>query len=326
MNLNAKRWSAGAVLILGGLAWAANASALMSGNAFEGRANILTLKGSPFGRTLAVAMRGPVDVYWHQGEAHHVSGPGNDAHDCANCSTHDAACEEHTPGGTADMREAVNGTKTVDPPRWSLRTFALDQIADWRKAFYTRTNPFGSTKMHEAYIMSETEKRLRLSYEMDPGNFAAYGSYFLFLSEALSAWEKEERRDEVHRRARSAALQLSYQTIQVCRGRQDDPAALLTAAVAAHDHANLLIGTRTAEGLERARRFVAIQDACLREFGALRERLESAGQWERIPSQRLLEMDLQEDLLRKYLQANIDYLNSKASRQTTKSITSPSTS
>ena len=29
--------------------------------------NVLHLKRSPFGRTLALAMRGPVDIYWHRG-------------------------------------------------------------------------------------------------------------------------------------------------------------------------------------------------------------------------------------------------------------------
>ena len=42
--------------------------------------NPLHLKRSPFGRTIALAMRGPVDVYWHRGEPHSHDGHGH-SHD-----------------------------------------------------------------------------------------------------------------------------------------------------------------------------------------------------------------------------------------------------
>ena len=45
------------------------------------RPNVLTLNGSPFGRTLALAMRGPVDVYWHRGNVHDHEHGHDHSHD-----------------------------------------------------------------------------------------------------------------------------------------------------------------------------------------------------------------------------------------------------
>ncbi|MDP6207002.1 MAG: hypothetical protein QGG01_01765, partial [Roseibacillus sp.] len=58
------------LLAVGLTAWGLQTSRLYRGGRFAKEHNVLHLKQSPFGRTLSLAMRGPVDVYWHRGEPH----------------------------------------------------------------------------------------------------------------------------------------------------------------------------------------------------------------------------------------------------------------
>jgi hypothetical protein len=44
------------------------ASGMKRSGSFDHQPNFLHLKGSPYGRTIAYAMRGPADLYWHRGQ------------------------------------------------------------------------------------------------------------------------------------------------------------------------------------------------------------------------------------------------------------------
>ena len=61
-HLNVRYLQAG-FLIAGLAAWGLQSSSLYSAGQFAKGHNPLHLKQSPFGRTLSLAMRGPVDVY-----------------------------------------------------------------------------------------------------------------------------------------------------------------------------------------------------------------------------------------------------------------------
>ncbi len=60
--------------------------------------NILGVNRSPYGEVFAIAMQGPIDVYWHGGAAHeHAHGHDHD-HDheaCSICGNHGVDCTEH---------------------------------------------------------------------------------------------------------------------------------------------------------------------------------------------------------------------------------------
>ena len=309
----------GSLFGLGVIAWAATGSSLKKQGEFEFDPNVLTLKGSPFGRTVAIAMRGPVDIYWNQGEAHDHEGHACSGAGCTHEShTH---AKNNSQGGEkgSSADNLLNNARSMAnegvllPPEDSLRGSILSRIDAWKAAYYTRTNPYGSSKIHRTFIMGETEKRLRLSYEMDPSNFAAYGSYFLFLSEALSTLQEEGQQEQLQARAAQAALGLSSHTIRVCLSRKDEPPALLTAAAAAHDY----LQTRYSQGGEGAMaevyQFLQVQDECLRDYRRLKERMIAEGTWERFPEMRRQEMDVQEYLLNKLYEGNIQIIHRNAS-------------
>ncbi|MFM2241182.1 MAG: hypothetical protein RLZ97_37, partial [Verrucomicrobiota bacterium] len=48
--------------------WVFLAAGMKERGALKHDANPLHLKGSPYGMTLAFAMRGPMDLYWHRGQ------------------------------------------------------------------------------------------------------------------------------------------------------------------------------------------------------------------------------------------------------------------
>ena len=62
------------LLALGLTGWALQGHWFHKGEKFAKEHNPLHLNRSPFGRTIALAMRGPVDVYWHRGEPHSHDG------------------------------------------------------------------------------------------------------------------------------------------------------------------------------------------------------------------------------------------------------------
>jgi hypothetical protein len=307
--MNRTHFLSSGILGLGIAAWAGMSCVLRSDGFLEFEPNILTLKGIPFGRTVAVAMRGPVDVYWNAGESH--------AHGGHDCSGSDCAHAGHGGGGQQDLLNSTRSMAEMElvlPPEDSLRGKALGRIDDWKAAYYTRTNPFGSSKVHRTFIMGETEKKLRLSYEMDPSNFAAYGSYFLFLSEALSTFKQEGEEEVVQQQAVAAALELSRHTVRYCLALGDEPSALLTAAAAAHDYLQTRYTAGGSGTMPEIIQFLQIQHQCLEGFSKVRGEMVAKGTWERLPAVRREEMDVQNYLLGKLLEGNMQMIQRNANQ------------
>ena len=215
------------LLVAGTVGWVWQGTVLKGDGMLDHEPNILHLKRSPFGRTLALAMRGPVDVYWHRGEVHdHLEGEAcahgcEHAHgpECASGCDHDHGGEHE--GDLTDQFLAFQeeiSPEAHDPEHPSeeeppqefkgLRLFLLDRIDVMRTDYYSRTNHRVDTRFHKAYIMGEAQKRLAVSYKMDPSNLSGYGAYFLFLSEALARVEEQEGEDHVITIRRRAAPHL----------------------------------------------------------------------------------------------------------------------
>ena len=313
------------ILGAGLFAWAGTTHALKSDGLLEFEPNVLSLKGSPFGRTVAVAMRGPVDTYWNAGGSHEHCEHGCSGSGCTHAShghgeDHSDGHEDEAQGG----QDLLNSTRSmanmevIMPPQDSVRGKVLGQIDDWKAAYYGRTNPYGSSKVHKTFIMGETEKKLRLSYEMDPSNFAAYGSYFLFMSEALSTLKKEGEEEMVQQQAVAAALALSQHTVRYCLALKDEPPAMLTAAAAAHDYLQTRYTAGGSDAMPEIIQFLQIQHDCLEGFRVTRAQMVEDGTWERFPAMRREEMDVQSYLLGKLLEGNMQMIQRNANRETRK--------
>ena len=59
--------------------------------------------------------------------------------------------------------------------------------------------------------------------------------------------------------------------------------------------------------------FLQVQDECLRDYRRLKERMIAEGTWERFPEMRRQEMDVQEYLLNKLYEGNIQIIHRNAS-------------
>lgn len=353
------------LLVVGAATWTVVAAILKKSGDLAFQPNALHLKGSPYGRTLALAMRGPADVYWHRGEGgdEHECGPGCDheshdesAHDgCehAGCDHDHGVCEhegcDHDEGicehdhegcdhdhGVCDHEGCDHGDdgelaghsddgsgESADPGEAlaslvdklaaehaeheaeehaaedasgqgagfeGVRPYLLDLIRDMRTAYHSRSNRRGESALHRAFVMGETERRLALSYEMDPTNIACYGSYFMFLSEALTRVTGSEGEERVIQARQQAALQLSNYTIRYCLRYPNEAPAMVTGAVAAHDYLQIQLSTPDPD-LEEAEQVLRILDKCVGHYEAIREAMIEAGTWQNFPEHRRGDME-----------------------------------
>jgi hypothetical protein len=328
------------VLGLGLAAWAVAGRSLKQDGEFNYAPNVLHLKGSPFGRTIAMAMQGPADVYFHEGQAHNHE-PGESDEGCGECDSlkakqaalesvivastesdaaagddllvsieapervHSADCghsagpatHKHGPGeecaGCDD--EATVTVANAEPARKGLRETMLDQIREWRAADNSRTNPFGTSEAHKFFIRREIEKKLFLSYQMDPTNYAGYGAYFLFLNESALGTREDGKKH---------ARRLAEVTAARCVQEQDNPQALLTAAVASHDVISILIEEDFSEVRGLATQYAAVTEHCLNQFEEVALEMVFNGTWERFSVARQNEMSERAHLLRKLHEAD----------------------
>ncbi len=311
------------LLVLGAAGWIGFSNSFREDGKLQYHPNVLHLKGSPFGRTLALAMRGPVDVYWHRGAVHdHEHGPGEGHQHGPDCDLGAAGqCEHdhdhgHGPdhgseenphkalsGLLADMVEDQSGRDTHQAERTvkkefeGVRSFLLDRIEAMRKTYYTRINSRADSRLHKAYILGETQKRLELSYRMDPTNLSGYGAYFLFLSEALARLEGDRDEHGIIRIRQQAALDLSSYTLRYCLNHQDEVTAMITAASAAHDYLQIYL-TLPNPDLEIAGEYLRLLDGSLQRYEALRSQMIQNGLWERFSIYRRAELDNTHKLVR----------------------------
>ena len=293
------------LLVVGTVGWVWKGKSLQESGTFDHAPNLLHLKRSPFGRTLALAMRGPVDVYWHRGAVHEHGHDGPCGPECEHGhDDHDGPCGpecEHDHGPECEVgceHDDDHAEPAVSAKQFAgIRPFILDHIEGMRRTYYTRTNTSTDSKRHRAYIMGETQKRLNISYEMDPSNLSGYGAYFLFLSEALARVEGEESESEVISMHRRAAHTLAHETLDYCLKHRDEAPAMITAASAAHDCVQILLDYPEPD-MKLARDYLLLLDGSLYEYESLRATMIQNGTWERFPLSRRAEMEKTHSLVR----------------------------
>ena len=324
-------------LVVGLAAWGLQTNRLYQREQFTKAHNPLHLKQSPFGRTLSLAMRGPVDVYWHRGEPHeHPPGeehshshPHSHSHDHGHGHghSHDHDDDAGIPAGQdedldylASLLEdgehehgedlsAADTTKTFT----GLRPLLLDKIEAMRTAYNSRTNRTAESPRHKAYIMGETEKRLAVGYEMDPRNPSAYGAYFLFKSEALARVEGQAGEGLVIRDRRGEARRLAHRTQHYCWNFPDEAPAMITGASAAHDCLQMLSEDPNPD-LNFVRFYLSRLNLMLENYEAIRDAMLEDNSWKLFPAPRRSEMEKTHSLIKALRQADIQYWGKRLSQ------------
>ena len=328
-----------ALLTTGLTAWGIQANKLYKRGQLTKAHNPLHLKQSPFGRTLSLAMRGPVDVYWHRGEPHEHPPGEEHSHDHSHGHSHDHNHElghGHSRGDEAGIKagedadldylaslledgehehgkdlSAADTTKTFT----GLRPLLLDRIETLRTAYNSRTNRTAESPRHKAYIMGETEKRLAVGYEMDPRNPSAYGAYFLFKSEALARVEGQAGEGLVIRNRRGEARRLAHRTQHYCWNFPTEAPAMITGASAAHDCLQLLSEDPDPD-LNFVRFYLNRLDLMLKNYEAIRGAMIENSRWQLFPAPRRSEMEKTHSLIKALRQADIQYWNKRLSQTT----------
>lgn len=261
----------------GALAWSMNSRHLVEEPIMRIPPNPLGVKMSPYGEVFAMAMQGPIDLYWHKGaddDHDHEHGEGCDHSD------HDANCAGGASGDCPSC-ESPEHEKGAEQKVGTFREF-LDQL---NEVANTRTNPKAATKQHLFEIRRQIENKLRFAYDLDPSHYGNYNSYHFFLTEPELGTRPE---------LTQSAAKLADATIEYCLKRQDDPRPSLTAAAAAENELELMFGEPKKFSTDQMKNRLAIVDYSLARHQEISRHWIENGNWDLISPMR------QEEIANRY--------------------------
>ena len=297
-----------AAILMGAVLWIGMASKFKSEQKLSYEPNVACIKGSPYGKIFALAIQGPIDVYWHEGENHQHSAI-NRHHHHDGCSD---GCQGHHHGSEAAVEFNQEG-ETLQ----SLK----DNLKRLEAATFQRNNSKPLAPIHKQHLQDVIEDKLHLAYKLDPANYANYGNYHLYLS--TSNLGREEAND-------AAALALAEQTLMVCKKDKVDPASWVTAASAAYNVAYYIAQNHQTHNVTEAKASLAEFDHCIDQYEILLRQALDDGH--AIPTVRVQEMNTRVRQLMKLRQAlgvhmkrlmsEADHESSVSSNQTAASLMS----
>jgi len=109
--------------------------------------NVLGINRSPYGEVLAIAMQGPIDVYFEHGE------------------------QGQSPAAAVAANKAVQASGYA----------AI--IEELNRASLERTIHTKPSKAYDFYIRRQVEDKLKFAYQLDPANYTNFNAYHFFLTE-----------------------------------------------------------------------------------------------------------------------------------------------
>lgn len=270
----------------GVLAWAMAASPLSQEPDLRIPSNPLGVKRSPYGEVFAMAMQGPIDLYWHDGadcdedhdHSEHDHGAEAHAHAAHDSNTCAAAATGTCPTCEANKQEELKKLAAA-PPKNLMERFAryLDELHDVAS---TRTNPKPLGPAHRLAIRREMEDKLRFAYELDPSHYGNYNTYQFFLTEPSVGTRPE---------LTPGAVKLAEATIEYCLSRDDDPRPSLTAASAAENELLLMFASPGRFTTAQMRSVLAVVDYSLARHHEISRRWEESGDWDNVSPMRQTE-------------------------------------
>lgn len=180
--------------------------------------NPLELKESPYGEVIGMALQDPVHLIWHGGRGHeHIdaqnqSKKNEEAEVCEVCGVvHDHADEDHVDEAYLENR-----------PFWVQWKGKLLLMEKYTRFDHSPVERQGAVKEFERH---ETERLLKLAYDMDPTNYGNYNAYNYFYMVGKDVEDSRKRISE-----------LAHKSLAACElGKRVDPMDALTAAAAAED-------------------------------------------------------------------------------------------
>ena len=230
--------------------------------------NPLGINRSPYGEVIAMAAQGPIDTYFHNGSGHEHDHDHAHDHDHSGQHEHEHKTAQASKKGSAALPDQLRGF--------------IDRLA---AASSARNNPRPVTSAHQFYMRRKTEDKLRFAYNLDPAHYGNYNSYHLFLTESQFG---------TRRQLTPTAIKLAKETIDYCLAQKDDPRPALTAAAAASNILELMInnvrGTTPHFSTDHLKEALAVLDHCLASHHELSAQWLATGNWSRLSSFRIQEV------------------------------------
>ena len=259
------------LVALAGVAWAWQTIRLREAGKLDLVPNIASIGRSPYGKTLAMAIQGPVDAYWHKGrEPHHDHGPEH-----GHAEGEDGAPEDGG-AGLVKAKEFLEGMEA---------------------AVVNPNTPYGQSAAHEKYLHRQIERKLEVAYWLDPGNYANFNALALFLSETALA-SREVNPDRV--------FYFADRTTDYVEAREKvNPEPWLTAAsaVLAKMQWYEQLKDRIPDARARFAADLSRFEGYLNRYVFLRDLQMAGGHWEAIPVARREAMASRHLMLSKLLEA-----------------------
>jgi hypothetical protein len=244
--------------------------------------NPLGINTSPYGEVIAMAMQGPIDIYWHGGaeeEGHVHDEHCNHGHDHSN----ESAGEEQTASAK---------------PQDSIQNRFRDHLGMLAKVADLRTNPKPATPAHKLYLRRKIEDKLRFAYQLDPAHYANFASYYFFLTEPQMGTRPE---------LTAGAAKLAEDTIRYCLKSDNDPRPALTAAAACGNILELMfldqLDPQPKYRVADMRRQLESLDHCLERFDRISSQWDETGNWDLLSPMRIEECQQRAHFIRKVREA-----------------------
>lgn len=338
------------VFALGLVLCAAAGKSLMESGEFGREPNILSLNGSPFGKTIAMAMQGPVDVYWHEGEAHdHVHAPGESCSGCDHDTQPDSRSDSEEIAESGDSVVVSTGGAHGDCEHGDCshgsheehnhgpneacsgcdQAGAIGSLAAAPVSSLTETLRSGILQQIQDWQAEKNTRHNPLANSEIHKHFIRrqvekklmqtyrmdptnYASYGAYFL-FLSESSLSDRESSIEN-----ALILSQTTVQYCLREREDAQSLLTGAAAAHDTAQLLVNTGHEKAFEAAVQYSHVAEKFLDDFEQAALQMAFDGSWERYSNNRRAEMTERARLLRKLVEADRKIRGMNVENQTAK--------
>lgn len=250
-------------------------------NRFEYRPNILAIKGSPLGKTIALAIQDDIDFAWHEG----TSNPF-EAHDHSNCEHGHGQCDhDHASSndhGSCDHDHGhCNHDHNIAAEAQPRNSWLRDQVDQMTASVYTSNSPYGMTERHRQHIRENIEHKVAFAYSLDPENYLNYNVLHLFYETTLGNDLKSA--DQL--------IALAKQTRASIREFSVDPEPWVTAASTQSNICDVIINhTGLAGREEEVVDHLNDMRQCLIRFDLLRKEKVLNGSWEKISPTRREQM------------------------------------
>lgn len=255
-----------ALIGVGALAWVLAGRPLITNPRLDVPLNPLGINGSPYGEVFAMAMQGPIDMYFHGA----ISGGGHNHSADSECK----ACQK-----AESENSAFDSSSSLESRFQNLLT-SLEKVAE------IRTNPKSPSAAHRQYLRRQVEDKLRFAYQLDPAHYANYNSLHFFLTEPELGTRPE---------LTPSAAKLAEDTIQYCLKQQCDPRPALTAAAATSNLLELMFNDQLKPSPRfntiQMRQYLALLDQCIGRYVAIAKEWDQSGNWKLLSPQRIAECD-----------------------------------